>query len=394
MPPSSRHIHLITCEYPPLLGGVGDYTQVLANALVQCGKLVHVWCPRGPQAGTESGITVHPDFGCFSVADTVRVDRLLGSLPHPLHLVVQWVPHGYGWRAVNIAFCAWLLRRSLLGDTIDLMVHEARLDVRGTWRQRFAAVIQHLMLAILQLAAHRVFIAIPAWKSKLKAASPGRARKYIWCPVPSNVPFVSEYREVARLRSMLLGSCTLLLGHFSTHTPLVADRLTEILQRLLPLAPEVMVVLIGSNGARVADALALLAPQYRDRVRVTGALPIRDVSLYIQACDVMLQPYPGGINSRSGAMMAALAHGKPVVTTRGCFTEDVWQNNEPVLLANDGDIDALTQQVLRLLQDSRMRVALGERAFALYESRFDVRHTVHSLFPEMATEVETSLCLP
>jgi glycosyltransferase involved in cell wall biosynthesis len=115
------------------------------------------------------------------------------------------------------------------------------------------------------------------------------------------------------------------------------------------------------------------------RVRATGVLPVEDVSAYIQACDVMLQPYPGGINSRSGAVMAALAHGKPVVTTCGRFTEPVWRDDRAVTLAPDDDPGAMATLTLNLLRNADLRNDMSIRARTMYENRFHVRHTVEAL---------------
>jgi hypothetical protein len=38
--------HLVTCEYPPQVGGVSDYSLAVATGLAAAGQTVHVWCPR------------------------------------------------------------------------------------------------------------------------------------------------------------------------------------------------------------------------------------------------------------------------------------------------------------------------------------------------------------
>ncbi|HEX7979505.1 MAG TPA: hypothetical protein VF461_12945, partial [Gemmatimonadaceae bacterium] len=51
---------IVTCEYPPLTGGVSDHTFQLARALAAAGDVVDVWCP--PAAGTPPqlpGVSIH-----------------------------------------------------------------------------------------------------------------------------------------------------------------------------------------------------------------------------------------------------------------------------------------------------------------------------------------------
>ena len=55
-----RSIDIITCEYPPDVGGVADHTRGLAASLAATGVDVHVWCPPGGTAvPVDSGVVVH-----------------------------------------------------------------------------------------------------------------------------------------------------------------------------------------------------------------------------------------------------------------------------------------------------------------------------------------------
>jgi len=78
---------IVTGEYPPQLGGVSDYTRLVADALVAAGDEVHIWAPALDSAGQletvthERGITVHrlPDhFGRHGIA---ALDKGLRQLP-------------------------------------------------------------------------------------------------------------------------------------------------------------------------------------------------------------------------------------------------------------------------------------------------------------------------
>ena len=54
--------HLLTPEYPPACGGVGDYTALVAAALAEAGDEVHVWYPAPPGTAVRNAprLTVHP----------------------------------------------------------------------------------------------------------------------------------------------------------------------------------------------------------------------------------------------------------------------------------------------------------------------------------------------
>ena len=98
---------ILTCEYPPHCGGVGDYTAQVARALAVCGDQVMVVCPPQPNAPVvQSGVdvVVLPDvYGRTS--RRLIADRLADR---PATVLVQYVPTGFGLKGANIPWCRWL----------------------------------------------------------------------------------------------------------------------------------------------------------------------------------------------------------------------------------------------------------------------------------------------
>ena len=103
------------------------------------------------------------------------------------------------------------------------------------------------------------------------------------------------------------------------------------------------------------------------------------MSVHIDACDVMLQPYPDGVSTRRTSAMAALAHERALVTTSGVLTEAFWALDHAAILVPATDSEELAAGVVALLADPIRRKLLSSRALALYRSRFDVTHTVKAL---------------
>jgi glycosyltransferase involved in cell wall biosynthesis len=93
----------------------------------------------------------------------------------------------------------------------------------------------------------------------------------------------------------------------------------------------------------------------------------------------MLQPAQDGVNGRRTTVMAALAHGKPVVTTSGRLTEPVWSQSGAVVLVPCRDALAIRTATQRLLRDRSERVRLGEAARLFYEQNFSVTHLITAL---------------
>lgn len=372
-------IHLVTPEYPPQLGGVSDYTQLVARALAGAGDDIHVWSPEGGTGDGDHSITVHPAMGRFRRQDLERAGALLDRYPAPRRLIVQWVPHGYGFRAMNVAFCLWLWRRAANGDQVEVMVHEPYLEFwEGTWRQTAAAAVHRVMTVILMRAARRVWISIPAWEAMWKPYGFGRPVPFTWLPIPSSVQAPAP-DEVARLRQRVGGQSRLVVGHLGTYGPHIASMLMERLPAVLAHPARPRVLLIGAGSDTFLPRLLARCPDSADAVHASGTVTAGDLAAHVAACDVMVQPYPDGISARRTSAMAALLLGIPIVTTTGRLTEALWEASGAVKLSPVGDLAGFPDHVRQLLEHPDERRQMAHKARALYDELFDLRLTVAAL---------------
>jgi glycosyltransferase involved in cell wall biosynthesis len=372
--------HLFTPEYPPQSGGVGDYVQQLARGLQQAGEDVHVWCPsvNGAPAVSDS-VHVHRDFGRFGPDDLRRVGEQLDRFPAPRRILVQWVPHGYGYRSMNLGFCVWLWNRARRGgEQIEIMVHEAFLAFEGSWRQYAAALVHRLMTVTLLRFAERVWFSIPMYEGLCRPYALGRRIPFQWLPVPSNVPVIRDPHGIAALHSKYAGEDGLLIGHFGTYGKAIISLLEDIIVRIVDQKANAHVILVGAGGDFL-DRLVHEYPRLAGKVHTTGILAATDVSRHISACDLMIQPFPDGVSSRRTSFMASLNHGKAVVTTSGRATEALWFESDAIAITATGDAAAFVSKLNDLWVDAGKRMAMGRAARNLYEERFDIKHAVVAL---------------
>lgn len=369
--------HIITSEYPPDVGGVSDYTQVLAQALVKSGDEVHVWCAG---AGREPlpGVHIHSELGRIGPADLRRMDTHLSAHPGPRRLLVQWVPHGFGYRSMNVLFCAWLLRRAGLGDRVELMVHEP--CVAFAWWPLHHVVIalaHRLMNVLLLRAASRVWYSIPAWEAYLRPYALGREVPMGWLPIPACVPVEGERGDAARTR--YAGGPGLLVGHFGTYGPAVAGLLEAWLPAIMAAPGQPSLLLIGAGSKEFHARVVARRPEWARRVSPVGWVTPAETSTLLATCDLFVQPYPDGVSTRRTTVMACLSLCRPVITTHGRLTEPLWRDTGAVCLTSIGDQESFDAHLRRLLNDPAARLALGARGLAVYDERFAIRHVVAML---------------
>jgi glycosyltransferase involved in cell wall biosynthesis len=316
--------------------------------------------------------------GRFSAADLRRAGAELDRFPMPRRLIVQWVPHGYGYRAVNVSFCFWLWRRAVAGDSIDLIVHEPFVTFSGSVGQHALAVAQRAITLLLLSAARRVWVTTRAWTPLLQPFLAGATTPIRWLPVPSNLE-AADRAGIDCVRARYAPRQEPLIGHFGTYGAMVAPLVADAIVSLSDAHAGARFLLIGSGS----DAfLAALAGQHRvlaRRVSATGTLDATTLSAHIRACDVLLQPYPDGVTSRRTTAMAGLLAGVPVVTTTGALTEQFWKEQSAVRLAPVRNARALAEHVVQLLADPAERRRQGDAGREFYDRWFDVRHSVAAL---------------
>ena len=370
--------HIVASEYPPDVGGVSDYTRQIAQGLARMGDEVHVWCPHSG-AGATYGPHVHADLGDFRPADLKRLDERLSAYPAPRRLLVQWVPHGFGYHSMNLWFCLWLVKRARAGDHVELMVHEPYLELRrGPIRHAMMACVHRLMTIVLLRAAHKVWISIPAWERLLRPWALGRKVPIHWLPVPGCV--TDEHATSATaIRLKYSADDARLLGHFGSYgdavTALLLERLPSIMES--PFMPSLL--LLGSGSERFREVLIRQHPHWQARVHATGYLSAPDLSAHITACDLFLQPYPDGITSRRTSAMACLSRGRAVVTTKGHLTEPLWSETSAVAIADVSDRAGFASAVTSLLEHDDARTALAARGQRVCAERFSVTHVLNTL---------------
>ena len=105
---------IVTGEYPPQRGGVGDYSALIANRLASMGEGVSVWAPRvrrAPGVDVEGNVAVHRLRDGFGVRSLATLGKEIDRHGAPRVWLVQYVPQAFGYRGMNLAFCVWLARR-------------------------------------------------------------------------------------------------------------------------------------------------------------------------------------------------------------------------------------------------------------------------------------------
>jgi len=370
--------HLITGEYPPQPGGVSDYSRLVACGLAAADDEVHVWAPECPaQLQSDDGVVVHRLPGHFGPRALAALAKSIDGSGQS-RVLVQYVPHAFGFKAMNLPFCLWLFGRR--HSRTAVMFHEVMFPMRVSQplKHNVIGLTTRLMAMLVARSAERIFVATPLWDGLLRRFV-GPHNSISWLPVPSNIPVIDDPAAVAAMRLAYSPDGVPLLGHFGTYTGLVAQSVEALLAPVLENRSDARVLLIGANSNSFRERWVAAHPGFVDRVCATGALAPEQLSPALGACDVMIQPYPDGVSTRRGSVMAPLAHGRAVVTTNGVATEPLWAQSGAVAMAPADDHDAMQSLIARMVADEGERLRMASAAKKLYAQRFALRHTIAAL---------------
>ena len=371
---------MITGEYPPQTGGVSDYARVVARGLAAAGDTVHVYAPENPGINPrDDGVVVHRLPGHFGVRALAALSRSIRCGTHD-RLLVQYVAQAFGFKAMNLPFCLWLSMYSRRYGSASVIFHEVNVGfcAGDPVRYRLLSEVTKVMARLVARSAKQIFITTPVWESLLRRYLPN-SQSVTWLPVPSNIAVVGDCAQIGAMRRRYVSSCGTVIGHFGTYSPAIAAMLRAIIPRILAENSDSTMLMIGAHSDTFRDSLVGESPELAARVVATGMLPALELSLAISSCDVMAQPYPDGVTSRRTSMMAALEHARAIVTTQGSSTERLWGESEAVALVPVGEAAAFASTVCELIADKDRQRRYRTAAKGLYNSRFELRHTIEAL---------------
>lgn len=375
----SLRIGLVTGEFPPMEGGVGAFTQELARALAQLGHDVHVLTARA--------------------ARPADAPRKISGLSEPIVVDFGWLhPLIRKWRWPALAEVTdWALRYEL--DVVNVQYQAAAYHMRSPaanllpWRLKNvtrtavtfhdlrvpylfpkAGRLRETAVRFMARQAHGVIVTNRADYDALHGRIPGPLAQI---PIGSNISiYTPNHIELAEVRETLgLAADDILLGYFGfLNESKGADTL---LRALADLGVRYHLAFIGgqtgssdtANNAAFLDGLrALIADlQLTERVHWTGFLPDERVSTYLHAAQLLVMPYRDGASLRRGTLMAALAHGRPLVTTWPDAPTPELVDQENVWFVPVGDETAVAKAITTLTTDPTLRAQLGEKAAQVAE---------------------------
>lgn len=364
---------MLTGEYPPQAGGVGDYTARLVAALGQLGYAARVLTSAVAGLGDETAPRAWRRVRNWGMPGWRQVEAALEAAGADV-LHIQYQSGAFQLKGALNLLPLWLRARRPALRTVTTF-H----DLRVPYLFPKAGPLRGLAVQALLRGSHAAIFVDTADLARV-GSDPARR----WVPIGSNIPCAPPPNfDRAALRAALgAKSGDLLVGYFGFLTAgKGAATLLRATRLLADRGRSARLVVIGAGAGpssppdRAAEAAVHsllrqlgLAP----RVVATGYLSPAGVSAHLLACDAIALPYEDGASFRRGSLLAALEHGRPIVTTppslpaRG-FGERVLEPGRQFMAVPPRDPLALADALERLAADASLAERLGREARALAE---------------------------
>jgi glycosyltransferase involved in cell wall biosynthesis len=380
-------VDVVTCEFPPTVGGVADYTQEVANGLSRMGCAVRVWAP-GNQVEDEANplLTINRSLGQFKLQSLIRAGQTMKAQGGGRCVLLQWEPVGYGIGSVNLLFCLWIVSLVLRGARLIVMFHETFLSYsKKTPKRVIAASLQRLMAFLLVNFASKVFASTAGGANALDRLS-FRSGRVEHLPVFSNIKAEQDADYARALRATFASDGEILVGHFGRYMQETESLVVPVLTHLLLENPRTKVLFAGECADRYRAKLLDEHFELAARVHSAGICAPGQVASVLSACDFMFQPYPDGITTRRSTAMAALANGRFLVSNTGPATENLWMKNPAVCLLAGQDSAALADEIGRIVRSPELVARGSASARQFYDRNFSVERTLTDLEASIRTD--------
>ena len=355
------NIGLVTGEFPPMPGGVGDFSRILAEQLAGLGHHVHLFSRSG------------------SASESFPLSTTGAWGPGSLARIRSWARRRE-LDVVNLQFQTAAFDMSpyihFLPRVLPLPLVTTFHDLRYPYLFPKAGPLRNWIVMQLARSSAGVIATNSEDDERLKGL---RRRKLI--PIGSNIRARAQQTPDAESKRQEAGANldSFLLGHFgfvSAGKGIVP--LIEAVARLRKAGYDIRLAFIGArrntvDSGEAADHLQTVDKRLRDLglaevVYWTGYLPEDEVATWLRAVDLVTLPYQDGASFRRGSLIAALHQGCAVLTTQPSTRIDAFEQGRNLWLVPRGSPDAIAEALLILMRDRKLLAGMraGARQLSQY----------------------------
>ncbi len=407
---------VISAAYPPMHAGEATNTYHLCRQLAEREIEVHVLTSVGNGGTNDPRIHVHPIMRTWGWLELPRVRSFLKScapdaiflmyigLMYRFHPMVTFLPTLSKRLFPDVPFVS-RYESAFVGADPSKTSHVSRLFRKlmvrwaGTKDVAYSSgtLLRDSDVVIALCERHRTML-IEEWAPVSK--------KVELIPPPPNLFIASNAGGEARARGrkrLGLTSSEFVVTFFGYLYPIKGiETLLRAFAAVSAQRPEARLLFIGGKvgldvegGASYFDEMQALAKELRiDGVTTwTGAFKSEEeeASLFLHASDVCVLPFLEGVQLNNSSFASMVAHGLPIIVTRGPLMDTAFVHGENVLTCEPKDHPAVANLLLEVMDHVDLREHLRIGAFKLAAEWFSwetaTEKTLTALRPRLSDKV-------
>ncbi|MCL4877515.1 MAG: glycosyltransferase family 4 protein [Anaerolineae bacterium] len=229
-------------------------------------------------------------------------------------------------------------------------------------------LIRHPMTALAANHAAYILTQNPASAELIKNEWPQLAARVI--PVMRGIETekTDRLRTVEKIRGLIVSSGRLVpeKGH---------QVVIEAFKRIHAVSPHSRLLILGEGPYQAALEAQIHRLGLHDSVVLAGHLSQKAAFEQMAAAEVFVLATEAAYENLPNVLKEAMGLGLPVVTTPTLGIETLIENEVTGYVVPRGDVEAIKNAVLRLLQDQALRDLIGQNSVARIHERFSVEQT-------------------
>ena len=352
------NIGFITGEFPPMPGGVGDFTRILAERMGDHGHEVHILSRQG------------------SASDSLDVSTVSGWGLGSMASIRAWVRRR-GISLVNLQYQTAAFAMSpfihFLPAVVGVPLVTTFHDLRVPYLFPKAGPLRNWIVMYLARSSAGVIATNQEDDQRLQILPNRRV-----IPIGSNILSApnSSHEPSARRKQTRSEAESFVLGHFGFVKEVKGiEYLINALSTLRVAGHDLRLLFIGGrsntiDGSKDSTFVRELDSRISrlglsDAVSWTGYLLDSEVSACLREVDLVVLPFNDGASYRRGSLMAAIHHGCAILTTEPAVEVETFEHGHNLWLVPPHSADAIEQAILHLMRDREQLTRLRTGASQL-----------------------------
>ena len=360
------NIGIVTGEYPPMKGGVGDYTRNLALHLTTAGHKVQIITDQRcihPNNNDDEHKIIANISKRWSWLDLWRIRTATSGLDV---LCIQYQAAAYGSMSPPIHFLPYLTVPPTITTFHDLK-QPYLFPKAGGLRKR----------AIWQMARWSDGVITTNSEDYRVCTKTLQKTQIVEIPIGSNIPYnpIEQSSSIDIRTQYGITEDELVIGYFglmnkSKGGKTLIKALASLHSNNIPTRLLLIGELTGSTDASNTKYYSEVNNLAHDlgvakHIVKTGYLNQSNTSAALLSCDLMVLPFIDGASFRHGSLLACLTHGCPTITTESKSEDERLQHGTNIMLVPPEDPSSIIEAIRILRENTMLGVTIGQAAMSL-----------------------------